>query len=463
MDNAYPLLLSWLTGFLLLKRILKGNSHRAFFLELFLSWGLGLGVTAAVVFSSFWVFDRLNPVFITGVHFLVLGAFLLPALVPPRRWNKGPLLTHWPDFLFLAILASFIIPLWIQANMYPYGGWDAWTVWNLKAKFLFLGGENWTAMLESGMWRSSPHYPLLLPLINTWTWMGSGQATHWGPLLTAVGFSAATAGVLMYGLKSLTGSILSFLPGVLILSSSFFLTLAVSQYADIVLAFYLLAAVVSFMIADRDGHKGWALLAGLFVGFLSFTKAEGAVAAVILIALMLGRGLPQEITRGPLRPAWILPLVDFLRHPANLLLSFITGAAISGLPALLFYLFLSPGNQTFINGLFSATHPVSWQRLVVVTVAFPLELISSKWNGLWIILMLGMFLGGKKIWDRNVRIIPFFLLFYLLTIAGYYVVNTHFEVIWFITSSLNRIIFALLPTVVWWVFYAVLSRGIRDV
>jgi hypothetical protein len=70
----------------------------------------------------------------------------------------------------LLTLGFLAVPLAISAHYYPLGGWDAWSCWSLKAKFIFLGQENWKDVLSPGLWRSNTHYPLLWPLINVWFW-----------------------------------------------------------------------------------------------------------------------------------------------------------------------------------------------------------------------------------------------------------------------------------------------------
>ncbi len=87
------------------------------------------------------------------------------------------------DLLTLGILA---IPLAISAHYYPLGGWDAWSCWSLKAKFIFLGQENWKDLLAPGLWRSNTHYPLLWPLINVWFWDLAAALIKQSPCLTAL-------------------------------------------------------------------------------------------------------------------------------------------------------------------------------------------------------------------------------------------------------------------------------------
>ena len=92
-----------------------------------------------------------------------------------------------------------------QRPLLPSGGWDAWSCWNLKAKFIFLGHENWKDVLAPGLWRSNTHYPLLWPLINVWFWDLGGHFDQAVPMLNSIVFALLTAGILLFGLLELTG------------------------------------------------------------------------------------------------------------------------------------------------------------------------------------------------------------------------------------------------------------------
>src|SRR6185295_5546043 len=92
---------------------------------------------------------------------------------------------------------------------------------------------------------------------------------------------------------------------------------SISQYADGVLSFYLLAALICLARAQQLGQRRYALLGGMFAGFLSFCKPEGLVAALILIgSFVVLVGNPLDKAKRPL------------------LLSFLAGAGITLVPSL---------------------------------------------------------------------------------------------------------------------------------
>ncbi len=443
--------ISYCLGHLLVTSLLAKDKKLNVYLLFFLAAGLGLGLSGYILFYSFLVFDQLNKTAVILGHLLLLfGLLMLSSRTKPKHekflWEFRGL--NLETNLFLLVIGIAFIPIICQAWLYPFGGWDAWSVWNLKARFLFLGEGNWKNLLDPILWRSSPHYPLLLPLINVWGWTFSSSPGSTGPLLTSLVFSALTAGLIFSGLikssKSLSfqnafkipPKILALLATLLMVTLPFFTKLASSQYCDIVLAYYLLGSFICLTQARTRSSKSFALLAGLFLGFLSFTKPEGASAALLIFFL----SLPYLFRR------------DQTLKNQNLLAFFFLGLVIGGLPTILFELLYAPPNQTFINGLSSTIKPSSLFRMKMILSFFLVEFKSGKWNGIWFLCLSGLILSKGKCLRPTIRVIPVFLFCYFLMIGVYYYINTYFEIGWWLQVSLNRILFAILPCVVFWVF-----------
>jgi hypothetical protein len=198
--------------------------------------------------------------------------------VPPQaaslpRWE-------WTWILACAVLAALVASTMTMASAWeanPQGNWDAWSIWNLRAKYL--AGESgvaaraWSPMLVD----THPEYPLLLSGTVARAWaIGSNRAAE---VPMAAGFlfflsltAAATGGVaLARGSSSglMTGLVLLCTPGLTVLPPA--------QYADVPLAAYLVCAVV-FVLLDRP------LWAGLFAGMAAWTKDEGALFCAVLVA-----------------------------------------------------------------------------------------------------------------------------------------------------------------------------------
>jgi hypothetical protein len=168
----------------------------------------------------------------------------------------------------------------------PHGIEDAISIWNLRARFLFRGGEHWTDGFLPINWHGD--YPLLLPceVARSWTWAG-GESTLI-PALLALSFPLAI-------LALLAGAI-GLLAGLVLLGHGYFFETAASQLADVPLAFFVLVAIVSLALADCERssvrHR-FVALAGLSAGLAAWTKNEGFLFLVFLPACRMISRLGQ--------------------------------------------------------------------------------------------------------------------------------------------------------------------------
>jgi len=440
--TVLPFLISLASGYLLVGLLTRQNPRRDFGVNLFLGGGLGLGLSALLTFCGFVLFDRYHRIFVIAIHLITLIALVvLKKMFPAEETSETSAPRRQWDIIGLHVgLLVASLPLWLQYKIYPYGGWDAWQVWNLKAKILFLSGPNWKDIFLPQLWQTSPHYPLLLPLTNVWGWSFQSAPTTLVPFITAWLFTYLTAGLLFSGLLKLTGKKWTVFAPLILLSLPFFGLLATSQYSDILVGYYILAAVFALLAAQQEMRKGYACLAGLFCGLLAFAKPEGMVAALILANL------------GAVHLLFLKkPQAKSSRVPAFIL--FVAGLTISLIPCALFQLLYSPGNQTFINGLTDWEQHSNIMRLKMTFAFLGVELISRHWNGAWILAVVGLLIANRRTFQRK-ALIPSFIFIYLTVIISYYYVNTYFEIVWWLQVTLHRILFSLLPLVLFWTFYS---------
>lgn len=440
MIYVLPILITWLTGVLTAKLMLK-KEDPAPALLLFLGATVGMALSAYVVFSSLVLFGQLNRTYVIAAHLLLLAGVLVPQFknlingfrLPVRNWKLS-------DSLSVLFLGLVTLPVILYATMYPQGGWDAWACWNLKARFIFLGQENWTRLFDPVIWGSNISYPLLLPSLNVWGWTWSGkpdwiltQTNSW--LITFV-----TAGTLLFAIKKYAGRLHSMLAPLWFLSIFITIQLAASQYSDLLVGNFFLTFLVCFLYFQRTGGTGWLAVGLLALGALSFTKSEGmALAAISLLsgtALVLFNKKWNEENGGL--------TLRFSPFSFFFLLFF--------LPTIVFQLKYAGDSHTFINGLADVAKPTSLERLKAVFVFFKLELLAKQWNGFWILALGGLVLGWRGTFRRELWIFPLVIMLYLGVVIGVYWINTFFEILWWLSTTLNRILFALMPALILWLF-----------
>ncbi len=436
-----PGLISFTLGLLTLKAVLKDKVPGPL-LVFFLSATLGLGLSGFFTLTSFFLLNRLNPAFVILLHLAVLtglGVVLgksglqdILSLVRAIRLK---------DILALGAITALIIPMLIFSRLYPNGGWDAWGFWNTKARFLFLGGSAWSHMFDPALWRVQTSYPFLLPLINVWFWCFSSTATYAVPAAMTCIIPWLTAGLLYSGLRELTQNPWMILAPLWIFTNMFIVQLSASQYSDLLVGLFLLAAMIMFILFQTRKASRFLLPMGFFLGLMAFTKVDGTALGGLTLACACGLIISPKDTH-----------VSRRRAIAVLTAS----TALGALPLVIFITRYAPANNhIFINGLTSQEHPATCARLATVLVMLLREIVSFKWNGLWI--GIGAILacaGIRPCLRPGLRLIPAVLSLYLILCTATYAINTAYDITWWLDSSLNRIVFALIPAAMLWAFLA---------
>jgi hypothetical protein len=210
--------------------------------------------------------------------------------------------------LFFSLVAGVILTGIFLTVDRPHGGWDAWAIWNLRARFLFRGGEYWRDAFSPLLSEIHPDYPLLLPglVARGWTYIGRDAVSF--PAVVAVFYTLSTIGMLTSSLALLRGSFQGILAGVALACTPIFLRHGASQYADVPFGYYMLATFALLHLARISKSRRAMLLAGFTAGLACWTKNEGvillgALAAVYFVYMLLSSVRGREI----LRAAWFVP------------------------------------------------------------------------------------------------------------------------------------------------------------
>jgi hypothetical protein len=272
-----------------------------FLFRLCLSSGLGLGTCSVTYFLWISAFGRPSSYYIAVEVILALALIGLMFSRQKSRKLAAPCFrpsTPVRSNRFLVSAFSFSVVIgaavfFLVSRRLPQGGFDAWTSWNLRARVLFRGG--WHHWVEYARVTAAHHqidtmhmdYPLLLPsnVARGWTYLG--HETVRVPEMVAMLFTFATVGLLVSSLWLLRSRNQGLLAGLVLLGTPFFIRHGASQYADVPLAFFILATLVLFSLYDRaKANAGLLVLAGLSAGFAAWTKNEG-LQFVLLILLIL--------------------------------------------------------------------------------------------------------------------------------------------------------------------------------
>lgn len=317
----------WLAGFGLVRWLfpqpLGWSLHNIWLFSLAI--GTGAGIASCVYFLMLLLAGPSVAALAPAI-----GAFIAIALALgwfTRRtgtqldWAEGPPVPKYLKVLFLAAAALAVV-MFLSAVLYnPHGEEGAWSIWNLRARFLVRSGTLWRLAFSSDLNWSHLDYPLLLPGLVALCWKLSGAESTAAPVAIAFLFGLGTIGVLMGTLAALRGKALALVAGMLLLGTATFIALSASLYGDVPLSFYILSTIALLCLQDRHPEDlRFSALAGLMAGFAAWTRNEGIV---FVTAILIARAfaLLRAPGRAPMLPQ-LLRLLAGMAAPIAVVVTF---------------------------------------------------------------------------------------------------------------------------------------------
>lgn len=279
---------------------------------------LGTGAGVGVLSIFFFILDvagAATPAVIFGVDVVLIAVFAVLYFRGRRHRRPPSVAEEIPGFRWTWLLAvAFGVVLMAtgirviqMAAALPVGDWDAWAMWNLRAKFLAGPPGAWRYAVSPLLANAHPDYPLLLPAFIARVWKASGNMDAIAPIVTSLLFFGALLALLVSVVALLRGTASAMLAGLVILSTTSLLYWAPAQYADIPLAFYYLCAIaLIFLDASSGGGRSTLVWAGVSAGFAAWTKNEGIVfLAIIAIVFAVFTFWRRGMRTALMRSAWL--------------------------------------------------------------------------------------------------------------------------------------------------------------
>jgi hypothetical protein len=422
----------------------------AVLLKVLLAVGVGFGVTSCVFYL--WILASGSAGRGSVIPDAILALLALRALMALHRRREQPAGTAGPpsapgrvQWIFVGVLCVAallgVVAFVLNTVGFPNGVWDAWAIWNLHARFLYLGGAHWADGFSPLIPWSHPDYPLLVPASVARAWLYAGSDTVPAPAAIALLFTFGTAALAFAAVSLVRGRSAGALAGVTVLAAPGFFQWGAGQIADIPLSFFILATVALLALHDRGARSrgGLLALAGVCAGLAGWTKNEGLLFIVVLVIVRLlsvlwKRGWRACAREGALLLAGLLPVVAVIAafkgsvQSAN---EIVAAAAGPGVAEKL----TDWSRYTTILGKLYHSHVARW--------AVPPVLFYLLW------------LGFRPRGARRPAVAASALIL-ALVFAGYlgvYLLTPH-DLAWHLATSLNRLIIHLWPAAMFCVFVA---------
>ncbi len=451
LQSAGAFLPGILTGILIADLLWDDEAPTSLLLKLFLGTGLGLGITSLLYFLYMLAF--------AGQHFFIyiqLAALFLALWLEIQRRRphleiglpKGQL-KPWQ----IALLAGTVVMIaftvagaaeaWIHR---PYGTWDAFMIYDRTARFVYRGQADWMQAFSPEIDPAfHADYPLLLPLDVAQAWDTLGHESQSVPRVLSGIFMLVCAGILVTGIASLKSIWQALLGLVVLLNTPFFTINGPSQTADVPLCFFILSTVVLICLYAAQEKRGLLVLAGLTAGLAAWTKNEGDLFVVAILAGML--------------LAFIKP------DPRHRLGAFLAGLAVPLVIILYFKLFMAPANDILGSGTSGFIQRIfEWQRHIAILRSSLAQLLAIGGTAVSVIPILAAYalIFGISPVNRFKRAYWTILATVSVQAIGYYGIYliTPHPIRWQLQFSLWRVIFHMYLPLLFLLF--VIVTDIRD-
>jgi hypothetical protein len=442
------LLWAGLAGFLFVSTLLfKAGSKRSdFWLRVWLGIGCGFGIASLHYFCWRLLADPARGIFIISEIVVLLVLLAVYVRVRPATWSSIKNQLNLENYLnrtsLLGVVFSIVVGFSLLTHIVgflkkPYGGWDAWMIWNLQARFLFRGSEHWQNLFFPEI--AHPDYPLMIAGNVSRLWSIIGKETIFAPAIIGAIYPASILGLLVSAVRYLRDSKLAYIAGFALLGSAGFHFHAPTQSSDFPLSLYILGILILINLKDssEQSSTGFLVLAGVLTGLATWTKNEGWL---VLASLILVRSLQAFFQRSQIR-IW---------HEAR---SFFTGLIPVAAVVIFYKLNFAPKND-----LLAALGPATLDKLMdinrytEVAKEFLTQSISlnPKFSTPFALLpLLFLFFGVRNSGFRRPGVVTG-LLFLTLMFGGYAIVfiTTPFRLEWHLYTANARLFLQLWPSAV---------------
>ncbi len=333
----------------------------------------------------------------------------------------------------------------------PHGLWDAWSCWNLNAKFISSAPRYWPHLIhQMNSTDFAPDHPLLQKGFIAQCWVLLQNQSIWIPVLSSFIFTFCTIGLLSSAVGYFKNKTEGLIAGLIMLCTPFFMIMGDSQYADNTVGFFYLATIVILTFARSEGTLKPRLMvaAGITTGLAAWSKSEGLMFIACIFASQL-------------------VLVLFKNNRKQLLTElkyFLFGMIPILLLVVYFKVVIAPPNRILApQGTATLVKLMDYSRYVIVFNWFWEQFrIFGKWvfNPWWLFLA-GIVLKGISIKENKPSFISNFILVFLMLTGFFFIqIIAPLDLYYYLSTSVHRLLFQLFPSFIFLYFIALRKNKI---
>ena len=212
-----------------------------------------------------------------------------PAFDPAPRWLKRA-------FAAACVLASALVVEHVLR--FPDGGWDAWMIWNLRARWIARAGPGFLSAFSPDLvfW-AHQDYPWLVPGAVAQAFLATGSEAYAIPAALAWLFAALAVALVTLTLAELRGARVGLLGGLVLVTTPCLLAFTANQQSDVPMGAMLLLATSALALALERDDARLLVLAGAGASMAAWTKNEGSVYALAIVASLVLAGQGRAALR----------------------------------------------------------------------------------------------------------------------------------------------------------------------
>jgi hypothetical protein len=309
----------------------------------------------------------------------------------------------------LAVMAYGLYMIASNVLVYPVVEWDAFAIWQLKAKVLALHALNPRPEYFSNVNLSYSHlrYPVLVPMISA----GAGAMTNRLEdfcKTPALLFYAGLGAIVFATIRRLNGTTAALAGTALLLSLEPILRYGGSGTAEMALTAFYGCSLVCILRWQESGDWGSLLLAAIYSACMAWTKNEGMALAAINAVVLPIIARPEFRRRGLLAGVVLVAIVAVLYSPWAIF--------VRGLPGT---------DENYLSRLTPHEILGNSSRLPTILEAILLEFVNvSNWGVFWIVVFGLAILQRRQLARRPIAAVGLLLVLHLLAYIPAYMVTT---------------------------------------